>query len=158
MNDLLLVLTLLAALGAGLIAGFFLAFSICVMAALGRLPPKDGIAAMQSINVVVLNWMFLGVFFGTGLLALILAAASLLAGPAPGALSALSGCVIYVLGVIGVTIAFNVPLNDRLARAAPDSPEGASLWQHYLARWTAWNHVRTAASAFAMVLFVAALW
>jgi uncharacterized membrane protein len=75
MNDLLLVLTLLAALGAGLIAGFFLAFSICVMAALGRLPPKDGIAAMQSINVVVLNWMFLGVFFGTGLLALILAAA-----------------------------------------------------------------------------------
>jgi uncharacterized membrane protein len=64
--------------------------------------------------------------------------------------------VIYVLGVIGVTIAFNVPLNDRLARAAPDSPEGASLWQHYLARWTAWNHLRTAASALAMALFILA--
>jgi uncharacterized membrane protein len=156
MDHLLPALTLLSALGAGLIAGFFLAFSICVMGALGRLPPKDGIAAMQSINVVVLNRMFLGVFFGTGLISLVLAATALLAGPAPGALYALTGCVVYVLGVIGVTIAFNVPLNHGLARAAPDSPEGASLWQHYLARWAAWNHVRTAASALAMALFILA--
>lgn len=157
MDRLLPALTLLSALGAGLIAGFFLAFSICVMGALARLPPKDGIAAMQSINVVVLNRMFLGVFFGTGLLALILAVVSLVAGPAPGALWALAGCVVYVLGVIGVTIAFNVPLNDRLARAAPDSPEAAALWQHYLTRWTAWNHLRTAASTLAMALFILAV-
>jgi uncharacterized membrane protein len=157
MNDLLLALTLLSALGAGLIAGFFLAFSICVMAALGRLPPKDGIAAMQSINVVVLNRTFLGVFFGTGLLSLVLAATSLLSGPTSDAWYELAACLLYLLGTIGVTIAFNVPLNDRLARARPDSPEAASLWRHYLARWTAWNHLRTAASTLAMALFILAL-
>ena len=69
----LLALTFLAALGSGLIAGFFLAFSACVMAALGRIPPASGISAMQSVNVVVLNPVFLGIFFGTAALSLVLA-------------------------------------------------------------------------------------
>jgi uncharacterized membrane protein len=155
--NLLLALSLLSALGSGLIAGVFFAFSAFVMAALARLPPKGGIAAMQSINVVVLNRPFLGVLFGTGLVSLILAATSLLAGPTSGAWYALAGCILYLLGTLGVTIAFNVPLNDRLARTAPDSAEGASLWQHYLARWTAWNTVRTVAAAGAMALFILAL-
>jgi len=54
-NNLLLALTLLSALGSGLIAGAFFAFSTFVMGALGRLPAAHGIAAMQSINVVVIN-------------------------------------------------------------------------------------------------------
>ena len=49
------VLTLLAALGSGLIGGVFFAFSAFVMKALARLRPDQGIAAMQSINVTVLN-------------------------------------------------------------------------------------------------------
>lgn len=51
--------TFLSALGCGLIAGFFFAFSAVVMKALGKLPPAQGIAAMQSINVVVINPWFL---------------------------------------------------------------------------------------------------
>src|SRR5258705_6992637 len=43
------------ALGAGLVAGVFFAFSSFVMAALARLPPAQAIAAMQSINVTVVN-------------------------------------------------------------------------------------------------------
>jgi uncharacterized membrane protein len=55
----LLVLTCLAALGSSLIAGVFFAFSAFVMTALGRLPPHQGIAAMQSINIAVINpWFF----------------------------------------------------------------------------------------------------
>jgi uncharacterized membrane protein len=38
---------------------------------------------------------------------------------------------------------FNVPLNNRLAKVAPDSAGGATVWAHYLKVWTAWNHVRT---------------
>jgi uncharacterized membrane protein len=75
-------LTLAAALGAGLVAGIFFAFSAFIMAALGRLRPEDGISAMQSINVVVLNPVFFFVFFGTALAALILAIAAL-AGSSP---------------------------------------------------------------------------
>jgi uncharacterized membrane protein len=59
------VLTLTSAVGAGLVAGIFFAFSSFVMKALDRLPPAQGIAAMQSINVAVLNPWFLGAFLGT---------------------------------------------------------------------------------------------
>ena len=65
-NKLFLVLTLLSALGCGLIGGVFFAFSTFVMKALAALSPPQGIAAMKSINIAVLNPMFLGVFLGTG--------------------------------------------------------------------------------------------
>jgi hypothetical protein len=64
----LFVLTLLAALGSGIIAGVFYAFSTFVMKALARLPAEQGAAAMQSINVAVINPMFLGAFLGTALI------------------------------------------------------------------------------------------
>ena len=64
-DQLLSVLTLVAALGCGLIAGVFFAFSTFVMRALARLSPSEGIAAMQSINITVLNPWFLGAFLGT---------------------------------------------------------------------------------------------
>ena len=63
-DNLLYTVILVSALGCGLIAGVFFAFSSFVMKALSRIPAAQGIAAMQSINVVVLNPVFLGVFFG----------------------------------------------------------------------------------------------
>jgi uncharacterized membrane protein len=48
----LFILKLLTALGCGLIAGVFFAFSVFVMSALARLQPAQGIAAMQSINIM----------------------------------------------------------------------------------------------------------
>jgi uncharacterized membrane protein len=45
------LITLLAALGCGMTAGVWFAFSAFVMSALDRLPAAQGMAAMQSINV-----------------------------------------------------------------------------------------------------------
>jgi uncharacterized membrane protein len=64
MNSPIYLLTFVAAVGSGLVAGIFFAFSNFVMKALARVPPAQGIAAMQSINVVVLNRWFFAVFFG----------------------------------------------------------------------------------------------
>ncbi len=58
MTSLIDLALLLSAVGCGLMAGFFFAFSICVMKALEALPPAQGIAAMQSINVAVINPCF----------------------------------------------------------------------------------------------------
>ncbi len=69
----------------------------------------------------------------------------------------LAGSLLYLAGTILVTIVFNVPLNNRLAAVAPESTEGAAMWQHYLRVWTAWNHVRTAASLAAAASFIVAL-
>ena len=69
----------------------------------------------------------------------------------------LAGAVVYVVGSFIATMAFNVPLNDALAAAAPESAEGARLWASYLGDWTFWNHVRTLASLVASASFILAL-
>jgi uncharacterized membrane protein len=150
-------LTLLAALGCGLIAGVFYAFSTFVMAALARLPAAQGIVAMQSINVVVINRMFLGAFFGTAAFCLVLAAVALARWHAPGAPYLLAGGLVYLAGSILVTMTCNVPRNRALAAVDPQSAEGARLWRGYLSGWTAWNHVRAAASLAAAALLSIAL-
>ena len=66
--NLFTIVTVLCALGAGLTAGIFYAFSTFVMAALARLPPVNGIGAMNAINVTVINPWFMAVFLGTPLL------------------------------------------------------------------------------------------
>lgn len=153
----LFTLKLLAAIGCGLVAGVFFAFSTFVMNALGRLQPKDGIAAMQSINITAINPLFMLALFGTAAACLFLAVSSLLKWHQPGAAYLLIGSLLYLMGTILVTIAFNVPLNDMLAIVKPDSTEGASLWAKYLTSWTFWNHIRTIAALIAAALFTIAL-
>ena len=146
-----------AAIGAALVSGIFYAFSTFVMRALGRLAPREGIADMQSINVVVINPMFLLAFFGTGALCVATIAASLLSETGVSLAPALTGGILYIVGCIGITMVANVPLNERLARANPDDPEAEFLWSLYLTRWTRWNHVRTAASLAAAAFLVIAM-
>ena len=148
----LFMLKLVAALGCGLIAGVFFAFSTFVMNALAQQPPAQGIATMQSINITVINPWFMTVFLGTGITCALLAISSVLKWHQPGSRYWLLGSLLYLIGTFLVTIAFNVPLNDALAIVKPDSAEGATLWTQYLTRWTMWNHVRTAAALAAAAL------
>jgi uncharacterized membrane protein len=146
MDQLRFAATLSAALGCGLIAGVFFAFSVCVMRALARLPTHEGIAAMQSINVVILNPVFLGVFLGTAIACLVVLLVSFARWQAPGSAYALFGGVLYLAGALLVTRVCNIPRNNRLAAVAPADPRSAKIWSEYLREWTAWNHVRTLAS------------
>ncbi len=151
------VLTLVSALGSGLMAGFFFAFSVSVMKALGRLPPAQGIAAMRSINVVVINPVFLISFFGTAVACVAVAISALSTWHRPGAAYLLAGGLLYLVGSILVTIAFNVPRNNALAAVDPVGTAGAAQWASYLSAWTAWNHVRTAAALAAAASLTVAL-
>jgi len=156
-DELLFLLTLIAALGAGLVAGIFFAFSTSVMRALDRLSPAQGIAAMQSINVVIINPWFMTAFFGTAVACVVLVVLSLLDWQRLGAGYLLVGSVLYLFGTILVTIVFNVPRNNALAAIEPASADGARLWASYLKSWTAWNHVRTVAALAAAALLTIAL-
>jgi uncharacterized membrane protein len=149
-------LTLLGALGCGLISGVFFAFSVFVMKALARLSPGEGIAAMQSINLAVINPFFLSVFLGTGLICAALMIASYWRWPNGGAGYSLMGGSLYVVGTLLVTMVCNVPRNNALAAVNSSAPEAAELWARYLKEWTAWNHLRTvAALAAALALTLA---
>lgn len=147
MNKLLGVVTLCAALGSGLVGGVLFAFSTFVMGALARLPPSQGLAAMQSINVVVINRWFLGPFLATGAVLSVLAVVSLARWSEPGAGLVVLGAALYVIGTLGLTATYHVPHNERLALLRPESAEAIAAWLRYVPAWTAWNHVR-AATAF----------
>lgn len=60
-----------------------------------------------------------------------------------GGLLTLAGCGLYVVGVFGVTAAYNVPMNDALAAIPAGSQESAEYWSVYLERWTRWNGIRS---------------
>src|SRR5215468_4175665 len=98
MTNPICILTLIAALGSGLMAGIFFSFSNFVMKALERVPSAQGIASMQSINVVVLNRWFFAVFFGTAACCLALAIIAVVHWQRPGAGCLLLGCFLYLVG------------------------------------------------------------
>ena len=67
------------------------------MKALARLPSAQGIAAMQSINVVVLNPLFFAVFFGTAAICVVLVSAPLPVWQTTEAVF-LVGSLLYLVG------------------------------------------------------------
>jgi uncharacterized membrane protein len=154
MSTWLFVLTLLAALGSGMMAGLFFAFSAFIMQAFAKRPAPVGIAAMQSINETILKPVFFLVFFGTAVLGAVLAILAAISWSDAGAGWRLAGGLLYLVGSIGITMRCNVPLNNRLMNVAADSAEGATFWSHYLKVWTQWNHVRTVGCIAAAACFI----
>lgn len=144
-------------LGCGLLAGVYFAFSGFVMTALSRVDPAAGIAAMNAINVVIVRSLFMPLFLGTTLAAAALAILSLFHWGESGTTVMLVGGIVYLLGMFLVTMIINVPLNNALAVADPDSAQAGAVWAGFLRDWTAWNHVRTLSSTVAMICFVVAL-
>ena len=98
-----------------------------MMTALGRLAPPNGIAAMQSINVTILNGI---VPYRLPRHGLDLGRAGRRLVPRLESFAerrfALAGSLLYLVGIIGVTMFVNVPMNDALAAVSPESAEGAS--------------------------------
>ena len=157
MPRILSLATLGTALGCGLVAGAFFAFSTFVMKALGSLPPSQAVRAMQAINVAAPTGLFLATLLGTALACGALAVQAVLGWSQPGAALRLAGSLAYVLGAFLVTMIANVPRNDALAALDPDSVNAAAEWVRYLSEWTRWNHVRTVAALVAAALLTVSM-
>lgn len=157
LEKIIFALTMLASLGSGMIAGVFFIFSFAIMRALSRITPFSGMWAMQSINIYILNPVFLGVFLGTGIICAGLAITGVVRWHLPGSAWLIAGTMIYIVGSIGVTVIFNVPMNNALMVADPATPEGLQVWAKYLTDWTFWNHIRTLASLAACASLIMAL-
>lgn len=138
-------------------AGLFCSFSSFVMKALSEIPPPKGIAAMQSINVAIVKPSFLLVFLGTGIACGLALGLGWQQFGRDTLIWTAAGGSVYVLGSIAVTIAFNVPLNNRLAAVDPESVEGETMWEIYLVTWTRWNHVRSIATILSTILLIVAV-
>jgi uncharacterized membrane protein len=146
-----------SAIGCGLIAGLYFAFSTFIMTSLGRIDQGAGIAAMNAINVDIVRSVFLPLFLMTTLTAAIIAVIGFMRLGTPGSIAMIAGGLLYVIGMFVVTMLFNVPLNDALAAAGAHGPDKAAVWAKYLSEWTMWNHVRTVTSTLGTALFIYAL-
>jgi uncharacterized membrane protein len=157
MDDVLVALTFVTALGCGLSAGALFAFSSFVMRALARLPPAQGIAAMNSINVVAVTPVFMTALFGTAVLCIAVAVWGLADWDDSFGPWLLVGAALYLVGTIALTMAYHVPRNNALAAVEPTNAEADARWRRYVTEWTRGNHVRVAAALAAAAAFTEAL-
>lgn len=137
------LLAQVAVIAYALVGGVFLAFSDFIMRSLARTSGTGGAEAMQVINREVFRWVFMVLFLGLAPASLVVAAAGFFSiGGGAGALFAGAG-LIYFIGCFGVTVLFNVPLNEALAKMNLDEPATQAFWSDtYVPRWTFWNSVR----------------
>ena len=149
-----------AILAYALLGGVFLAFSDFIMRSLALTGGHGGVEAMQIINREVFRWVFMTLFIGMAPVSLAIAAyGGIVVGNGPGTLFVLAGLV-YLVGCFGVTVFFNVPMNEALAEMDLTSATASAYWtETYLPRWTFWNTVRTVASVVsAALLLFGLLW
>lgn len=110
-----IVLTI-ATTSVALVAGLFYAYSCSVNPGLHALGDKEYLAAMQSINKAIINPLFLATFMGTLFLLPLSAWANFSTPLSTRFILLLIASLIYIVGVFGVTMFGNVPLNEGLAK------------------------------------------
>ena len=147
----------IGALSTALMAGVYFAFSSFVMDSLEKIDEISGISAMQSINKTILNSSFMPLFFGSSIIAAALAIISIYSLDGIVSYVTAASGVIYTIGMFICTAAFNVPLNNILAKTDVNNIHARQIWKHYLINWTRWNHLRTVTSILSCGLFIYAL-
>lgn len=143
-----------AATSAAVFSGAMFVFSAFVMPALGDLAPRDGVLAMQAMNVRAPNSLLLVPMGGVtlGALAVIVMA---LVGNGPDRPLRIVGAVLALASIV-ITGVGNIPLNNRLADLDAQVATAAD-WQGFAGPWLVWNAARALAGlAGAVLLAVAA--
>ncbi len=155
MKMITLVLIITAVLTA-LIGGLFYAYSCSVVLGLGKLSDAEYLKAMQYINREILNPVFFLSFMGT---AILLPVSAFLFRGQPAFIFLLLASAAYLVGVFGVTVAGNVPMNDMLDRfdiSGATSDAIKQMRDNFESRWNFLNNIRTVFSVISIILTVCA--
>ncbi|MEM9566102.1 MAG: anthrone oxygenase family protein [Actinomycetota bacterium] len=143
----------------GLMSGLWYGWTVSVIPGTRRVADANYVDTMQHINRAIINPAFIIPFLGMPVL---LGAAALLqfrAGDARRGWLLASAAGAYLVGVLGVTVGGNVPLNDALDAfdLAGSNDHAISARRHgYETPWNRWHYLRTAANAGAFALTTAA--
>ncbi|MGU3374884.1 chryseobasin maturation helper ChrI [Chryseobacterium sp. M5A1_1a] len=151
------VLLIITAVLTALIAGLFYAYSCSVVLGLGKLSDVEYLKAMQNINREILNPVFFMSFMGTAILLPI--STFLFRSEQPVFLFLLLAAVAYLIGVFGVTIVGNVPMNNLLDQFDISNSTVEAVKQmreNFENRWNFLNNIRTVFSIISIALVVCA--
>jgi uncharacterized membrane protein len=134
---------LAATVTTGLTAGLFYSFACAVMPGLRHAADRTVVDAMQKINVAIINGWFMLCFLGALILGVVAALLHVGRDARPVLPWIIAGLVLYI-GVLAITGAANIPLNDQLERAGdPDAiVDLAAVRRRFEDAWVTWNLVR----------------
>ncbi|MFC6084519.1 anthrone oxygenase family protein [Sphaerisporangium aureirubrum] len=153
MSPLHTALLLATVLTTGLMAGLFFAYSFSVMPGLALSSDRVLVETMQNINRAIINPVFMLPFVGSIPLLIAVVIMSVDDPALPWLIAAL---ILYVVSFL-VTMAANVPLNNRLDQAGDPEhiPDLAAVRRGFEPRWVTFNLVRTSGHTAA---FACAAW
>jgi len=140
-----LALELPTAVGLALMAGFLFNMSAVTAPALNALSPQQALAARKAINSTVRNPLFAGTAFGAAVLVVACTAVawrSRLRG------WCLTFALLYVVGVIGITLTVEVGINRAIVLATEPPLELPRM----LSTWLVGNHIRALSALAAFVV------
>lgn len=149
-----------AILAYALVGGVFLVFSDFIMRSVAMTAGHGGVEAVQVINREVFRWVFMALFLGMATVSLIIAGCGAFGISGSAGTLIMTAGLVYLFGCFGVTVFFNVPINEALVGMETSLGKTLDYWlQTYVPRWTFWNSVRTVASAAsAALLLFGLLW
>ncbi len=150
---------LLSALLSGLVAGLLYGYACSVNLGLGKLDDIGYLSAMQSINEAIQNPVFFISFMGS---VVILPYSTWLCyknGDTTLWYLMLAATLLYGVGVFGVTVIGNVPLNEALAKFDLNSASTEAIQaqrRQFEQPWNNFHLIRTIASIVSFVLVLIA--
>ena len=141
----------------GLMAGIFFTWSNTVKPGIGKLSDLEYLRALQSMNRVILNYVFIVVFLGAIVTVALVPVFYSHLYPKNIFWLFIFTLVVYWIGVFGVTVLGNIPLNETLDKTNLESislKEMKDLRRSIEIKWNNLNLIRSICSAITFLTLV----
>jgi uncharacterized membrane protein len=151
------IILALAILLTGLMAGIFFTWSNAVKPGIGKLSDIEYLTALQSMNRVILNNAFKIIFLGAIIAVALVPVFYFNLYPKNIFWLFVFTLVIYWIGVFGVTVSGNIPLNEILDKTNLESitlEEIKTLRKSIELKWNNYNLIRCISSGITFILLI----
>ena len=151
------IILALAILLTGLMAGIFFTWSNAVKPGIGKLSDIEYLRALQSMNRVILNNAFKIIFLGAIIAVALVPVFYFNLYPKNIFWLFVFTLVIYWIGVFGVTVSGNIPLNEILDKTNLESitsEEIKTLRKSIEVKWNNFNIIRCISSAITFLILI----
>ena len=134
-----------------LVSGFIFTYAIVVMPGLSNLSNKEFIRAFQVTDAVIQNNqpIFMLTWIGSIVSLLITILTSVVGFELSETWLVVLFCVIYLLGVHGITIAIHIPLNNHIQKVKIEELNDEAITDErvkFERKWNYFNNIRTSIS------------
>jgi uncharacterized membrane protein len=154
------IILALAILLTGLMAGIFFTWSNAVKPGIGKLSDIEYLRALQSMNRVILNNAFKIIFLGAIIAVALVPVFYFNLYPRNIFWLFVFTFIIYWIGVFGVTVSGNIPLNEILDKTNLESitsEEIKALRKNIEVKWNNFNLIRCISSGITFILLIVSL-